>query len=65
LDEFKKKIEEASPNWYGVWVQRGIKTLSWSEEESRPGKPRASQEGSKDEEFGSTKNRVGEDIKLS
>jgi hypothetical protein len=37
LGELKKKIEETSPNCDGVQVQRGIKTLSLSEEESRPG----------------------------
>jgi hypothetical protein len=39
--------------------------LSLSKEESRLGKPRPSQEWSMDEEFGSTKNQVGEEIKLS
>jgi hypothetical protein len=35
--ELKKKIDETSPNRDGVQVQRGIKTLSLSKEESRPG----------------------------
>jgi hypothetical protein len=65
LDEFKKKIEEISLNGDGVRVQKGIRTLSLSTEESRLGEPRLSQEGSKDEEFGSTENQVGEEIKLS
>jgi hypothetical protein len=39
--------------------------LSPCKEESRRGKPRPSQEGSKDEEFVSTKSRVGEEMKLS
>jgi hypothetical protein len=52
-----------------------IEMVSESEEGSRPGvrvrknegwgKPRPRQEGSKDEEFGSTENRVREEIKLS
>jgi hypothetical protein len=56
LRELKKKIEETSPNWNGVRVQREIKSLSSSKE---------GQEGSKDQEFGSTENWVGEKIKLS
>jgi hypothetical protein len=42
-----------------------IMTLSLSKEESGRGEPRPSQEGSKDEEFGSTENQVREEIKLS
>jgi hypothetical protein len=63
--KLKKKIEEAGLNLSGVRVQRGVKTLRLSKAESSQSKLSPRKERSKDEEFGSIENQVGEEIKLS
>jgi hypothetical protein len=73
-DDLMERASEGNPGG-GLRKQVQIEMESKSKGGSRPwvrvresqgrGKLSPSQEGSKDEEFGSTKNRVGEEIKLS